>query len=112
MLHIPWIYFQAAIGGLALDRARESNPVDKTQVKYGEDVLTISVLAIIICAPVGATCMALLGPKFLVKGDVEEIEVCSDKQGPSDKGDTASINTVSTTVSSGTAVSNNAQTKI
>ncbi|KAJ8306577.1 hypothetical protein KUTeg_017122, partial [Tegillarca granosa] len=104
---------QAAIGGMALDRARESNPVDQTQVKYGEDVLTISVLAIIICAPVGATCMALLGPKFLVKGDVEEIEVCSDKQGPSsDKGDTASISTVSTAVSSGTAVSNNAQTKI
>ena len=42
----------------------------------GTDVLTISVLAIIICAPVGATGMAILGPRFLAKGE-EEQEQCS-----------------------------------
>lgn len=39
----------------------------------GTDVLTIAVLAIVICAPVGATCMGIFGPRFLAHGDEEEV---------------------------------------
>lgn len=41
----------------------------------GTDVLTIAVLAIVICAPVGATCMGIFGPRFLAHGDEEEVRV-------------------------------------
>ena len=68
---------QAAIGGLALDRVLEDENPLESDVKLGTDVLTISVLAIIICAPTGATLMAVLGPRFLAKAhdDEEEIKV-------------------------------------
>ena len=46
----------------------ESEDPNPEHRKYATDILTISVLAIIICAPTGATLMAVLGPKFLVKG--------------------------------------------
>ncbi|XP_052237809.1 sodium/hydrogen exchanger 9B2-like [Dreissena polymorpha] len=65
---------QAAFGGLALDNVRQSHDPDGSHLKYATDILTISVLAIIICAPVGATCIAVFGPKFLVQGDQEEVE--------------------------------------
>ena len=70
-------FLQAAIGGLALDRVLEDENPLESDVKLGTDVLTISVLAIIICAPTGATLMAVLGPKFLAKAhdDEEEIKV-------------------------------------
>ncbi|KAK3087377.1 hypothetical protein FSP39_005190 [Pinctada imbricata] len=66
---------QAAIGGLALDKALELN--DPALITQGTDVLTIAVLAIIICAPVGATGMAILGPRFLVKGEEGEVDECN-----------------------------------
>ncbi|XP_063411812.1 sodium/hydrogen exchanger 9B2-like [Mytilus trossulus] len=70
---------QAAIGGLALDKVREMSNPDQEMLNYATDILTLSVLAIIICAPIGATLMAVLGPKFLQKGYSEEevIEVCT-----------------------------------
>ncbi|CAG2225679.1 SLC9B1_2 [Mytilus edulis] len=70
---------QAAIGGLALDKVREMSNPDQEMLNYATDILTLSVLAIIICAPIGATLMAVLGPKFLQKGYLEEevIEVCT-----------------------------------
>lgn len=46
-----------------------SNP-DQEMLNYATDILTLSVLAIIICAPIGATLMAVLGPKFLQKGNL------------------------------------------
>ncbi|KAK3588170.1 hypothetical protein CHS0354_012235 [Potamilus streckersoni] len=58
---------QAAIGGMAFDRAMELNDPDKEIVRLSLDIMTLSVLAIVICAPLGATCIALLGPKFLSK---------------------------------------------
>ena len=74
-LHNFLIVLQAAIGGLALDRVmEEENPLE-SDIKLGTDVLTLSVLAIIICAPVGATLMVVLGPRFLVKGHEDDAEV-------------------------------------
>lgn len=60
--------FQAATGGLAIAEVMLSDKPDPDYIKYGTDVLTISVLAIIICAPIGATLMAVLGPRFLAHG--------------------------------------------
>ncbi|XP_045179332.2 sodium/hydrogen exchanger 9B2-like isoform X1 [Mercenaria mercenaria] len=65
---------QAATGGLAIAEVMLSDKPDPDDVKYGTDVLTISVLAIIICAPIGATLMAVLGPRFLALGDDEDAE--------------------------------------
>ncbi|XP_062580508.1 sodium/hydrogen exchanger 9B2-like [Saccostrea cucullata] len=77
---------QAAIGGLALDKALEGDNED--DIRMGTDVLTIAVLAIVICAPVGATCMGVLGPRFLEHGDEEEIRVeCSGSATSSSNGD-------------------------
>ncbi|XP_052079843.1 sodium/hydrogen exchanger 9B2-like [Mytilus californianus] len=78
---------QAAIGGLALDKVREMSNPDQEIVKYATDILTLSVLAIIICAPIGATLMAVLGPKFLQKGYIEEesIEICTTSPDVNDK---------------------------
>lgn len=61
--------FQAAIGSKALDMAREEE--DQTFVKFGLDVLTLAVLAILITAPIGALGIGLAGPRLLdrqVKG--------------------------------------------
>ncbi|XP_061197151.1 sodium/hydrogen exchanger 9B2-like [Saccostrea echinata] len=76
---------QAAIGGLALDKALEGD--NEEDIRMGTDVLTIAVLAIVICAPVGATCMGVLGPRFLEHGDEEEIRVeCSGSAATSSNG--------------------------
>ncbi|WAR11083.1 SL9B2-like protein [Mya arenaria] len=56
---------QAAIGGLALDRVMEDAEPSVDNIRYATDILTISVLAIVICAPIGATLISVLGPKFL-----------------------------------------------
>ncbi|KAL3831361.1 hypothetical protein ACJMK2_023114 [Sinanodonta woodiana] len=60
---------QAVIGGVARDKAMEPKEPDKEAVRLGFEILTISVLAIVICVPLGSACMALLGPKFLSKGE-------------------------------------------
>ncbi|XP_050422124.1 sodium/hydrogen exchanger 9B2-like isoform X2 [Adelges cooleyi] len=62
---LPKATVQAAIGPIALDMARRNHNVD--QVNYASDVLAISVLAIIITAPVGAISMTLLGDYLLRK---------------------------------------------
>lgn len=62
---------QAAIGSKALDMAREVG--DETMIKFGLDVLTLAVLAILTTAPIGALGIGLAGPRLLeqqVKGEV------------------------------------------
>lgn len=56
---------QAAIGSTALDMARIKN--DLQLQKYGMDVLTVAVLAILLTAPVGALIIGLAGPHLLQK---------------------------------------------
>ncbi|KAK5866139.1 hypothetical protein PBY51_020353 [Eleginops maclovinus] len=62
---MPKATVQAAIGSTALDMARSRN--DKVLQKYGMDVLTVAVLAILITAPVGALIIGLTGPRLLQK---------------------------------------------
>lgn len=62
---------QAAIGSKALDMARDEG--DETLIKFGLDVLTLAVLAILITAPIGALGIGLAGPRLLaqqVKGQL------------------------------------------
>lgn len=54
---------QAAIGSTALDMAVARQ--DDTLKKYGMDVLTMAVLAILLTAPVGALIIGLAGPRLL-----------------------------------------------
>ncbi|KAM9833983.1 sodium/hydrogen exchanger 9B2 isoform 2-T4 [Syngnathus typhle] len=60
---MPKATVQAAIGSTALDTARDTN--DETLVKFGLDVLTLAVLAILITAPIGALSIGLTGPRLL-----------------------------------------------
>uniref|UniRef100_A0A4W5JJD8 Cation/H+ exchanger domain-containing protein n=1 Tax=Hucho hucho TaxID=62062 RepID=A0A4W5JJD8_9TELE len=62
---IPKATVQAAIGSAALDMARVSG--DEVLVKYGLDVLTVAVLAILTTAPIGALGIGLAGPRLLTR---------------------------------------------
>ncbi|XP_033962134.1 sodium/hydrogen exchanger 9B2 [Pseudochaenichthys georgianus] len=69
---LPKATVQAAIGSKALDMAREEG--DETLIKFGLDVLTLAVLAILVTAPIGALGIGLAGPRLLdrqVKDDAE-----------------------------------------
>lgn len=55
--------FQAALGPAALDLARKLNSEDNFNL--ANTVLVISVLAIILTAPLGAILMTKLGPVWL-----------------------------------------------
>ncbi|KAG5848356.1 hypothetical protein ANANG_G00097620 [Anguilla anguilla] len=62
---VPKATVQAAIGSTALDLARSKQAPELE--KYGMDVLTVAVLAILITAPVGALVIGLTGPILLQK---------------------------------------------
>ncbi|KAJ8001121.1 hypothetical protein DPEC_G00187930 [Dallia pectoralis] len=62
---LPKATVQAAIGSTALDMARVKE--DKVLEKYGMNVLTVAVLAILITAPIGALVIGLTGPILLQK---------------------------------------------
>ncbi|XP_044039935.1 sodium/hydrogen exchanger 9B2 isoform X2 [Siniperca chuatsi] len=62
---LPKATVQAAIGSKALDMAREEG--DETLIKFGLDVLTLAVLAILITAPIGALGIGLAGPRLLAR---------------------------------------------
>ncbi|XP_041635921.1 sodium/hydrogen exchanger 9B2 [Cheilinus undulatus] len=69
---LPKATVQAAIGSKALDMARDEG--DETLIKFGLDVLTLAVLAILTTAPIGALGIGLAGPRLLarqVKDDTE-----------------------------------------
>ncbi|XP_075263714.1 sodium/hydrogen exchanger 9B2-like [Convolutriloba macropyga] len=60
---IPKATVQAAISGIPLDLAMESN--DQHKIKLGRIILTISVLAILLSAPLGALGIRLTGQRLL-----------------------------------------------
>ncbi|XP_034413320.1 sodium/hydrogen exchanger 9B2 [Cyclopterus lumpus] len=62
---LPKATVQAAIGSKALDLAREEG--DETLIKFGLDVLTLAVLAILTTAPIGALGIGLAGPRLLAR---------------------------------------------
>ncbi|KAF4078381.1 hypothetical protein AMELA_G00198630 [Ameiurus melas] len=68
---LPKATVQAAIGSTALDMARSLG--DEQLERYGMDVLTVAVLAIMFTAPIGALAIGLAGPKLLQKyTEIEE----------------------------------------
>ncbi|XP_026019250.1 sodium/hydrogen exchanger 9B2-like isoform X1 [Astatotilapia calliptera] len=69
---LPKATVQAAIGSKALDMAREEG--DEALIKFGLDVLTLAVLAILTTAPVGALGIGLAGPRLLARQVKEETE--------------------------------------
>lgn len=64
---LPKATVQAAIGSVALDRARSRG--EKQLEEYGMDVLTVAFLAILITAPIGSLLIGLLGPRLLQKAE-------------------------------------------
>ena len=65
---VPKATVQAALGPLALDRAKAMGSEDKTElIEYGETVLSIAVLVILVTAPIGAITIRFLGSKWLSK---------------------------------------------
>ncbi|XP_027874104.1 sodium/hydrogen exchanger 9B2 isoform X1 [Xiphophorus couchianus] len=60
---MPKATVQAAIGSTALDMARAK--ANEEQMKYGIDVLTVAVLAILLTAPVVSLIIGILGPRLL-----------------------------------------------
>ncbi|XP_041838616.1 sodium/hydrogen exchanger 9B2 isoform X2 [Melanotaenia boesemani] len=76
---MPKATVQAAIGSTALDMARTKD--DKLLQKYGMDVLTVAVLAILLTAPVGALIIGLSGPHMLQR---PKNSVCGTAAGSED----------------------------
>ncbi|XP_074486090.1 sodium/hydrogen exchanger 9B2 isoform X2 [Sebastes fasciatus] len=75
---MPKATVQAAIGSSALDMARLRN--DTELQKYGMQVLTVAVLAILLTAPVGALLIGLTGPHLLQK---PKNSACGERVKPS-----------------------------
>lgn len=59
---------QAALGPVALDLARKMK--SEKDIELANKVLVVSVLAIILTAPLGAILMIKLAPRWLRKADV------------------------------------------
>ncbi|XP_040887586.1 sodium/hydrogen exchanger 9B2 isoform X2 [Toxotes jaculatrix] len=79
---LPKATVQAAIGSKALDMAREEG--DDTLIKFGLDVLTLAVLAILTTAPIGALGIGLAGPRLLARQVKDETE--GEASSPSSNG--------------------------
>ncbi|XP_065213486.1 sodium/hydrogen exchanger 9B2-like isoform X2 [Planococcus citri] len=65
---LPKATVQAALGSLALDRAKTMEPRSEEHLKNGEWTLMIAVLSILLTAPIGAVGISVLG-KVLLKKD-------------------------------------------
>ncbi|CAL4061313.1 unnamed protein product [Meganyctiphanes norvegica] len=73
MGRFPKATIQAAIGSYALDYARTHNGTEE-EIAWGQQILTISILIILITAPVGSAFLMLSAPKMLHKTVKEEEE--------------------------------------
>ena len=79
---------QAAIGALALDKAREVGGKLQEEI-LGKQILTLAVLSILITAPLGAALIAIIGPLLLRQtrvpvgqsSKVYEDSIMEDKEG-------------------------------
>ena len=71
---------QAAIGALALDKAREVRGKIQEEI-LGKQILTLAVLSILITAPLGAALIAIIGPMLLHQTGVcvgQSNKICED----------------------------------
>ncbi len=74
---LPKATVQAAIGGIALDNAKNLPEDHESREEYerlGSMILTIAVLVILITAPIGAIGIMLSGPKLLKREEENEGE--------------------------------------
>ncbi|KAL8579402.1 hypothetical protein ACOMHN_026767 [Nucella lapillus] len=62
---LPKATVQAAVGAIAFDMATERK--NKELIGYGETILQLAVLSILITAPIGAALIAIMGPILLHK---------------------------------------------
>ncbi|KAL8568853.1 hypothetical protein ACOMHN_009673 [Nucella lapillus] len=69
---LPKATVQAAIGAIAYDMARETGDEDMTE--YGEKVLVLAVLVIVITAPIGAVAIYVSGP-YLLHQTLREVSI-------------------------------------
>ncbi|XP_065808351.1 sodium/hydrogen exchanger 9B2-like [Labrus bergylta] len=89
---LPKATVQAAIGSKALDMARDEK--NDTLIKFGLDVLTLAVLAILTTAPIGALGIGLAGPRLLtrqVKDDTEGGATTQSSAGTSQEKDNMTL---------------------
>lgn len=70
MSGFPKATVQAALGPAALDLARSLNATD--ELERAQTVLIVTVVAIILTAPLGALLMVKLAPKWLKKDPIGE----------------------------------------
>lgn len=74
------LFFQAALGPVALDMARS---LGNSEVEvYANSVVVIAVVSILVTSPIGAIIIMECGPRLLHKTPPEE-EVSQDKVDPS-----------------------------
>ena len=69
---IPKSTVPATLAGLMLTESTSLGPNYKDYQVYGLQIQTTTILAIIICEPLGAFLIDLLVPKFFTKSDLEE----------------------------------------
>merc|ERR1719181_2498086 len=72
---MPKATVQAAVGGTALDMVVELKLTD-TAMARAQLVLMLSVLVILITAPIGAIGISVFGPKYLVKDMMAREDSC------------------------------------
>jgi len=56
---------QAALGGVALQRAEDENPQDPDRLEHAQNIQTTAMLSAIFFAPLGACAVAVLGRRWL-----------------------------------------------
>ncbi len=73
-------------GPVFLARARKAGAAPEV-IAWGEQILTMAVLSIILFAPLGAILIQSLGPVLLAAGDAESVGGDAESGGPHDDSD-------------------------
>ncbi|KAM7538941.1 hypothetical protein Aperf_G00000057574 [Anoplocephala perfoliata] len=76
---IPKATVQAAIGPLALDSARRTGNPDF--IEWGEEIITLAALSIILTAPTAAFLIPIVAPHLLQQHDPEQASVTASQDG-------------------------------
>ncbi|CAH8438547.1 unnamed protein product [Schistosoma margrebowiei] len=74
---LPKATVQAAVGPVALDTARQLNSNAKI-IDWGEQVVTLAAISILITAPIGAILMPLTAP-YLLRQDIQSSQVLIER---------------------------------
>ncbi|CAH8436665.1 unnamed protein product [Schistosoma intercalatum] len=77
---LPKATVQAAVGPVALDTARQLNS-NAEIIDWGEQVVTLAAISILITAPIGAILMPLTAP-YLLRQDIQSSQVLIERTNP------------------------------